>query len=53
MDPRNTDIGQLQRLLVPAAEGVLVARPVSKKVNNVRYDSPDAIDEEPRLPGLG
>ena len=52
MDPRNTDTVHLQKLLVPAAEGVLVARPVSKKVNNVRYQEPDAIDEEPLL-GLG
>lgn len=53
MDPKNADTDRLRHLLVPAAPGVLVARPVSKKVNNVRYDLPDAIDEEPRLPGLG
>lgn len=47
MDPKNTDTKRLQRLLLPAAGGVLVARPVSKRVNNVRYDSPDAIEEEP------
>lgn len=35
---------------IPAAAGALVARPVSTKVNNVRYDQPDAIREEPRLP---
>jgi len=50
MDPKNTDSDRLQRLLVPAVAGVLVARPISKRVNNVRYDQPDAIDEEPRLP---
>ena len=53
MDPKNADTDRLRHLLVPAAPGVLAARPVSKKVNNVRYDLPDAIDEEPRLPGLG
>ena len=53
MDPKNTHTDRLRHLLVPAAPGVLAARPVSKKVNNVRYDLPDAIDEEPRLPGLG
>ncbi|MEP7216456.1 MAG: SOS response-associated peptidase [Anaerolineaceae bacterium] len=51
MDPKNTDTVRLQHLLVPAAESVLVARPVSRKVNNVRYNEPDAIEEEPRPPG--
>ncbi|MEO6397931.1 MAG: SOS response-associated peptidase family protein, partial [Tepidiformaceae bacterium] len=49
MDARNSDSAGLQRLLQPAAGGVLVARPVSKRVNSVRYDEPGAIEEEPRL----
>lgn len=56
LDPAIPDPGELQGLLVPAADGVLEAYPVSRAVNDVRNDGPglieplDDVDDEP--PGL-
>lgn len=45
LDPFNTDIESLQRLLVPAAEDILTMHPVSTAVNNVRNKGAELIDE--------
>lgn len=42
--PENHDAESLQRLLVPAPEGLLATYPVSDRVNNVRNNEPDLID---------
>lgn len=38
------------RLIAPAAEGALVATPVSKRVNSVRHDDPACIAPAPHPP---
>lgn len=38
-------LSRVRALMAPAPEGVLVARRVSPKVNSVRYDERDALDE--------
>ena len=45
LDPFNTDIESLQRLLVPAADDILTMHPVSTAVNNVRNKGAELIDE--------
>jgi putative SOS response-associated peptidase YedK len=52
LDPDNTDVADLTRLLVPAmsgaqASGVLTSHPVSTAVNNVRNNGPELMDEVP------
>ena len=53
LDPDNTDIDDLARLLVPAPDDVLQLRPVSTEVNNVRNQGPHLIDpvEPPAVQG--
>lgn len=48
MDPRAPRPLVLKKLLVPAADDLLLATPVSSKVNNVNNDTPDILD----APGL-
>ena len=38
---------RLRELLVPPPADALVARRVSPRVNSVRYDAPDVLDEDP------
>lgn len=45
LDPGNHDTEALAALLVPAPPEVLVLRPVSTEVSNVRNDGPQLIDE--------
>ncbi len=44
MDPRAPRPPALKKLLVPAADDLLLATPVSPKANNVNNDSPDILD---------
>jgi putative SOS response-associated peptidase YedK len=44
MDPRAADPLALKRLLVPAPADLLIATPVSPKVNNVHNDSPELLE---------
>ena len=44
MDPRAADPLALKRLLVPPADDLLTATPVSPKVNNVNNDSADLLE---------
>ena len=44
------DLRRVRELLVPAPVSVLVARRVSAKVNSVRHDAPDLVDEVLELP---
>ncbi len=44
LDPANHDTEDLQRLLVPAPDGLLVTRPVSDRVNNVRNNDATLLD---------
>ena len=52
LDPANTDIEELQRLLVPVPAEELVAYPVDTAVNSVRNDGPELVEplegHEPR-----
>jgi putative SOS response-associated peptidase YedK len=46
----NVPLARVRELLVPAPFDTLVARRVSPKINSVRYDAPDALDElQPEL----
>jgi putative SOS response-associated peptidase YedK len=45
LDRDNQDIELLGKLLVPASPRVITLRPVSTKVNSVRNDGPDLLDE--------
>jgi putative SOS response-associated peptidase YedK len=45
LDPHNTDIESLQRLLVPAPDDVLTMHPVSTGVNNVRNKGAELIEQ--------
>jgi len=47
LDPERTDVEDLQRLLVPAAPGRLVAYPVSTAVGNVRNEGPALVEPIP------
>jgi len=54
LDPRLTDVGKLQPLLVPTVRGTLVHHPVAKEVGNVRNDGPElleavTLEDEPGL----
>ena len=44
LDPAPPDPGELQALLIPAADGILEAYQVSRAVNNVRNDGPSLIE---------
>jgi putative SOS response-associated peptidase YedK len=44
LDADNTDVERLDRLLVPWAAPALVARPVSRRVNDARNQGPDLIE---------
>jgi putative SOS response-associated peptidase YedK len=44
LDSDNTDVERLDRLLVPWAAPALVARPVSRRVNDARNQGPDLIE---------
>ena len=50
LDP-TTDMAVVEGLMVPAAEGVLEAYPVSSQVNDVRNDGPQLLDPLPDPPG--
>ncbi len=50
LDPA-TDMCAVQRLMKPAADGVLEAYPVSTQVNNVANDGPQLIEPLPEPPG--
>jgi putative SOS response-associated peptidase YedK len=45
LDPNNDDTDEREMLLAPAPAELLVARPVSTAVNNVRNDGPELIAE--------
>jgi putative SOS response-associated peptidase YedK len=45
LGPDNDDTEALAKLLVPAPDDLLVARPVSTAVNSVRNDGPELTDE--------
>jgi putative SOS response-associated peptidase YedK len=47
LDPANTDVADVGRLLVPAASGGLTSHPVSTAVNNVRNNGPQLTDVLP------
>lgn len=53
LDPALPDPGELQGLLVPAADEDLEAYPVSRAVNNVRNDGPSLIEPLNDPDGLG
>jgi putative SOS response-associated peptidase YedK len=46
MNPREPNPLSLKRLLVPAPEAALTMRPASPRVNSVRNDSPDLLDNQ-------
>lgn len=50
LDPRMCDRGSLEALLVPYPADRMAARPVSRRVNNVRNDDPGCL-EAPAGPG--
>ena len=50
LDPA-TDMSVVQGLMVPAADGVLEAYPVSSQVNNVANDGPQLLEPLPDPPG--
>jgi putative SOS response-associated peptidase YedK len=54
LDRQVDDLELLGRLLVPAAPQLITLRPVSTKVNNVRNDGPELIEEiDPDAPAEG
>ncbi|MEZ5180653.1 MAG: SOS response-associated peptidase [Acidimicrobiales bacterium] len=53
LDPANDDLEALGKLLVPAPEGLLLLRPVSTEVNNVRNDGAQLLDEVDLPPEQG
>ena len=53
LDPANDDLEALGKLLVPAPEELLVLRPVSTEVNNVRNDGAQLLDEVDLPPEQG
>ncbi len=44
LDPGNHDLAALQRLLVPADDGVLTMHEVSTEVNNVRNKGTELVE---------
>lgn len=49
LNPLQEDRALLKGLLLPAADDLLVARAVSPKLNSPRFDSPELLEEEPKL----
>ena len=49
LDVRNVSAEDAARLLTPAPDDLLVARAVSPRVNSVKNDSPDLLQEQPAL----
>jgi putative SOS response-associated peptidase YedK len=47
LNPRQEDIDVLKLLLVPAADGLLTATPVSQRVNSVKNDDPECLEPVP------
>jgi putative SOS response-associated peptidase YedK len=47
LDPANSEVSDLQALLVPAADGGLTSYPVSAEVNSVRHNGPELIKPVP------
>lgn len=47
LDPTNSDVDDLHRLLVPAPAALFQLRPVSTAVSNVRNDGPHLLDPPP------
>ena len=47
LDPANSDAGDLQALLLPAADSGLTSYPVSAEVNSVRHNGPELITPVP------
>jgi len=47
LDPANSDVDDLKKLLVPAAPGRLEAYPVSTEVNSVRNNGPELVEPLP------
>ncbi|HWO72871.1 MAG TPA: SOS response-associated peptidase [Dehalococcoidia bacterium] len=52
LDPRQEDAEALQRLLVPAPDSLLVATPVSQRVNSVKNDDQACLEPVEAPPGL-
>jgi putative SOS response-associated peptidase YedK len=50
LDPDLRDRRELGKLLGPAPDGLLVLRPVTTAVNNVRNQGPDLLDPAPQEP---
>lgn len=46
LDPANSDVDALRKLLVPAPAKAVAAYPVSSRVNSPRNNSPENLDEE-------
>jgi putative SOS response-associated peptidase YedK len=53
LDREVQDVELLAKLLVPAPPALITLRPISTKVNNVRNDGPDLMDEAEPLPAEG
>lgn len=49
LDRDNSDIDSLSKLLVPASNDLLVTKPVSTQVNNVRNNGPELVEETARI----
>jgi putative SOS response-associated peptidase YedK len=52
LDQRQDDFEKLQKLLRPAPEGLLVATPVSQRVNSVKNDDPACLEPAQASPHL-
>ena len=50
LDPA-TDMAVIEKLMVPAADGVLEAYPISTRVNDVKNEGPELLDPLPEPPG--
>lgn len=46
LDPKLADVDKIQELIQPYPERFMEAYPVSRKVNNPKYDAPDLIEPE-------
>lgn len=49
LDPGYRDLASLKKLMTPADEDLLVVRPVSRRVNNVKHDDEQCVLPEPDL----
>jgi len=47
LNPGREDVDELSRFLVPAPEGLLIATPVSQRVNSVKNDDPACLEPQP------